>query len=213
LKDSAKPEPWELARIEALRVLCQGPPLLWESAGVEVPQETLNLFHAEDTEDFRRLVRKALALMLEGPYKDAIDSALGSRYIEDTLTQRRNAFLQGSDISYRTLIRHEQEGAKRLAHLMVNIGLEEPSTPRESIDELLVRIRDLEVVVRGLTELSTALIEQSARGRLDAQVLKDALATSRHSDGLAERLYFKAQTYVGIRANEFEDHMREQADD
>lgn len=213
--DDAELDPRERDGVQAIRNLCQGLPLLAVGPKVEVPQETLELFEVEDTEDFIRLVQKALGLMVTGSYKDALKVALGDLYADDTLTQRRNHWCEATGVSYRTLIRHEQEGAKRLAHLMMNIsGQESVTTSRETTDELLERVRNLEITVRALTALSQTLIQQSSgRGKLDGDALRVALNGGKRGDLLAEDIFRRASIGVKVRADTFEETLREQAEE
>jgi hypothetical protein len=218
VKDSRKPEPYEVARIEALRALCQGTPVLWPGkVKPSVPQETLDLFYVEDSENFIRLLKKGLDLMLDSPYKQAMEFALGHSSGEDTLTERRNALLnlESTNVSYRTLVRHEQEGARRLAHLMVDTsGSESVTSTREALDSLEDRVKDLELTVRGLSALSRALIEQlQDRKKLDAYKLQVAMHGGKPSELFAEHLFMRARAGVKVRADEHEERLREQGED
>lgn len=143
------------ARTDALRLLCQGAGFLNREYGEQVSQETLDLLEADDPDDLRDQIKLGLELMIPGPYRDAINNALGAYWFRDeelersNLTERRNWFVktQGG-VSYRTLIRHEQEGAYILASMMKTASARRKTTT----DELVKRIIDLERIVSWLTQ-------------------------------------------------------------
>ena len=105
-------------RTELIRKLCVGQgmspdQLLYQAPFIE------DLFECT-LEEFEPKLKRAIESMIDSAEKRAIVNALGYGDIKgtDKLTDRRNAFLDsewGLPVSYRTLIRHEEEGARLLA--------------------------------------------------------------------------------------------------
>lgn len=97
-------------KIALLRGLCQGDGVLPETF-VEKEAELRELADVRPS-TMSELFSSAAEGMTPGKYKDAFLNALWARGGKN-LTERRTEFLaKQGDITYRTLIRHEQEGAE-----------------------------------------------------------------------------------------------------
>jgi hypothetical protein len=204
----------DIVRTEAIRSLCQGPAFLQRPLEIGVPEATLRAFELDDEELFVTLLRRSLDLMVEGPLKAAMLWALGSYSGHDTLTERRNDYLKNRDISYRTLVRHEQEGAARLAALMMKIKEREvadaPASPA-NLQYLQQRVNDLETLVSGLAGFSQKLLELLDKGEpLDPHAIRQGMSWSRRNvDELWGGIYAEAETRVVDRAFNLEMNIRD----
>ncbi|WP_427007214.1 hypothetical protein [Pseudarthrobacter sp. H2] len=203
-------------RVEVIRGLCQGAPFL-QLSGESVPAFVLDAFGVEDERVFISLLKRSLDLMVNGPHKEAIESALGRYYGYETLTLRRNHFLEGRDISYRTLVRHEQEGAAKLASLMMKIkDREVPDAPDSSanLHHLEQRIADLETLVAGLARFSYDLLKMVEAGKpLDANALRTGMTSHvMPGDEHSRQVFFDAEARVSDRAFNFAMALRDEKD-
>lgn len=142
-------------RADLIRGLTQGRGVMNPAYDEAVPEKTLSGLDALDQSTLVARLRDALSLMVAGPHQRAISNALGDYVYRDdelktsTLTERRNWFIEHeSDVSYRTLIRHEQEGARALAAVMRIHA----RRGKETIERLNQRVIDLERMVAWLLE-------------------------------------------------------------
>lgn len=202
------------ARTDAIRSLCQGPAFLKQPFEIGVPKGTLQAFELDDERLFVTLVRRGLDLMVDGPHKGAMSWALGLYASHDTLTERRNDYLKNRDISYRTLVRHEQEAAARLAALIMKIKEREvsdaPASPA-NLQSLQQRVNDLETLVSGLAGFSQKLLELLDEAKpLDAQAIRRGMTWRRDgADEIWTEAYSEAEVRVFDRAFNHEMNIRD----
>lgn len=209
-QDKAERGAGEAARTEAIRSLCQGPPFLLRPYETDVPEPVLQAFEIDDPHLFVTVLRRSLDLMVKDQHHEALLWALGDYASHDTLTERRNDLMKKRDISYRTLVRHEQEGAAKLASLMMRIKDSEvadaPASPA-NMQYLQQRVNDLEAVVSALAGLSHKLLQLLDEAKpLDAQVLRAGLHWDRPDEESRERFDF-AESRVMERATERDAHI------
>ncbi|MDI3211747.1 hypothetical protein [Arthrobacter sp. AL12] len=202
------------ARTEAIRSLCQGPAFLQHPSQIGVPDATLQAFGLDDEDLFVTLLERSLDLLVDGPHKEAMLWALGSYAAHATLTERRNDLLTKRDISYRTLVRHEQDGAAKLAALMMKIKdrevAREPASPAH-LQYLQQRVGDLEMVVSRLAGFTDKLLELLAEGKpLEAEALRKGMEWStRQVDEETTRQFEDASTRIFDRAFNLEMNVRD----
>lgn len=141
-------------RAEALRKLAQGDGVLSSRYDEPIGGQTFELFEVLDKEELQAKVRELLDLMPGNKFKVAIDNALNSADWPGNLSERRNWLIgqyesSNNKVTYRTIIRHETEGALALARLyLVN-------TERSNVTvlELTNKVTVLEWMVTTLVEL------------------------------------------------------------
>jgi hypothetical protein len=180
------------ARAEAIRELCQGRGILADQSDAEVSEEQLSLFDVASKDELVDLIERSLLVMSDDD-QAVMRNALGKYDTRTTLTERRNRHIETAielsrPISYRTLVRHEQEGARRLSATMMRL--------RESplgTEGLGGRVTDLEVVVFGLHTLVERLLQMLTRKEdLDPDELRNALIVYGEIQNGAQ-LYDRAQ--------------------
>jgi hypothetical protein len=90
-------------------------------------------------------IDRATTLVNERDHRLALRSALGFEGEGRTLTERRNKYLENADITYRTLVRHEVEGAGAAADILHR--LEDVPVPEPTINERLDGIEGMLLAV------------------------------------------------------------------
>lgn len=144
-------------KVGLLRSLCQGDGVRPETF-VEKETELRSLVDA-NADQIRRMFDRAAEAMTPGKYKDAFLNALWAR--EDmNLTERRTEFLaKEGDITYRTLVRHEQEGAEVFLKFLEAEARSSSSPYRleEEEDDLNVDLQALRIRVARLESIITVL--------------------------------------------------------
>lgn len=139
-------------RVELIRDLCKGEGFDDELA-VERADD-LRVFGDYDLAVFFEILGRADSAMPESPFKAALGNALANQGNGKNLTERRNDFLEANGaISYRTLIRHEQEGAELLVKYFDLAESQYLKEQEEEASEDAARDADLEVMRRRLKKL------------------------------------------------------------
>lgn len=170
-------------KVGLLRSLCQGYGM--EPETFVEKEEELRALVDLDAKEIRRVFKRAAKAMTGGKYKDAFLNALWARDYKN-LTDRRTEFLsKDGDITYRTLVRHEQEGAEVfLKFLEAEVRSSSSAYVVEEVEDdynvdleaMRMRIARLESVVWVLTEqlwkVSTA-VEFLADGKQGDAYHKD----------------------------------------
>lgn len=107
-------------RQRAIRELCQGEGLSVDHVSA-LPEGDRVAFGASDPVAVRDRIIFAASTLSWSDHAYAIKNALGlwsdgtPRNVEQNLTERRAEYLESREITYRTLVRHEDEGAEILA--------------------------------------------------------------------------------------------------
>lgn len=102
----------EARKVEIVRSLCQGPGIT-ERVLVERADDLELLLDGVEPDSRWDVLTGAFQLMPESPFTDALLNALFAQDGNPNLTDRRNNFLkEKGNVTYRTLIRHEHEGAE-----------------------------------------------------------------------------------------------------
>jgi hypothetical protein len=140
---------------EALRGLFQGFGILGDREDLVVPDEVIRLFRVSDQQELVKLIfRGYVRLAPDGQYKGVLRNALGLAGDHLNLTERRNKYCESKKISYRTLIRHEEVGARILAGSLF-INHDELLDKKETLEKRVERLeRTVEELQEQLLKLS-----------------------------------------------------------
>ena len=160
--EAAEPDE-DARRIEVVRSLCQGAG--WTEHTAMERAEDLKVLGDFTTEQWDDALESAFELMPESPYTAAIGNALASQEGKPNLTERRMKFLkEHGGMTYRTLVRHEQEGAELLVKyldLVKSLSKKDWSTPVEETDP------DIELLRQRIVDVEEAL--ESYRSEIAGQ--------------------------------------------
>lgn len=107
------------AMASLIRDVSQGPGL-----SLEAVNEWLASWNAatDGADELLIRVKEASELITNREHREAIRNALALDGKGKNLTDRRMAYLQNHDISYRTLVRHETMGATAIAQMLPRLG-------------------------------------------------------------------------------------------
>jgi hypothetical protein len=148
-------------RYRLLKDLGRGEGMSRSQLEIEVADEWFPALFADYTVDeFRALLIRALNLMADDAYSQAIKNAYNiDQSLPGTLEGRRRLFMStrhdGDKLSYRTLIRHERRGAALLNDMLYKIETEPAVgtfTPMSS-EEFQERINYLEGELKAVREI------------------------------------------------------------
>ncbi|MDQ0869066.1 hypothetical protein QFZ70_001539 [Arthrobacter sp. V1I9] len=134
---------------EALRLLFQGSGVLGSAEDVVVPAGMIELFQVDDQKQLIKLIFRGLVrLPPDSKYKETLRNALGLGGDGLNLTERRNRFCKQKNVSYRTLIRHEEVGAQILAGSLF-INHDELLDKKETLEQRVERLEKLVEELQG----------------------------------------------------------------
>ncbi|BAS17650.1 hypothetical protein AHiyo8_59530 [Arthrobacter sp. Hiyo8] len=184
-------------KVGLLRSLCQGYGMDKE-VFVEKEAELHALVDA-DAKQIRRMFERAAEAMTRGKYKDAFLNALWARDHKN-LTDRRTEFLaKAGDITYRTLVRHEQEGAEVFLKFLEAEARSSSSPYRIDEDEddvnvdlqaLRIRVAKLEAIMSTMHKVLTdanSLLYHVAIDNVDQDAVKRFLKVTSDYNAGADR--------------------------
>lgn len=101
----------------AIRELCRGTGIM------DASHERLGypeLFGVNTTEEMAQFISNALDRLLDSRQKSALQEALGlGNAKHNTLTKRREAWRKRAGVTFRTVVRHEQQAAEWTARMIV----------------------------------------------------------------------------------------------
>lgn len=192
----------ETRKVEVIRSLCQGYGVNKDTL-IERSEELQTLLDGVPSDRWNDILETAFDLMPETPYTTALQNAFFANDEGENLTDRRNRYLkEQGNVTYRTLIRHEQEGAELyLKYLDIAKRFMEKAADGERIDDeddpdmavLRSRVSGLEKAVDRLCDIIDAMqrerdrqIEEIVRaiGREEKPEFKPTEITSRTEGAL-----------------------------
>lgn len=160
------------SRAELIRKLSQGPGLT-KQAVVDLG-DSISVFGSDNPEEVYNLIQTAAYTLTGDSFGLAIKNALGvgrKGNTATTLTERRMEFIaEFPRIKYRQLVRHEQDGAERLAkHIEVARELSGKVGGEIFDTELTLeqRVRDLEAALTFTTEFMVNVMYGELGGLLE----------------------------------------------
>lgn len=170
-------------RIEVVRSLCQGAG--WTEHTAVERAEDLKVLGDFTTEQWDDALESAFELMPDNQYTAAIGNALASQEGKPNLTERRMAFLKEHGMTYRTLVRHEQDGAELLVKyldLVKSLSKKDWSAPvdeedpdiellRQRIVKLEERLEEAESVSEQIEELQQRIKDLEITWSFDNRVI------------------------------------------
>lgn len=170
-------------RVELIRELCAGEGANTKARWVERKSDLKALFGDYEDDLLTDLIDAAFDAMPKSPFKAALVNAWEAKDGKN-LTERRTDFLEeNGSISYRTLIRHEQEGAELLVKYFDLVEAQYLKEQEEEASEDAARDADLEVMRRRLTKLESSIMDN---GELLSRVADLELTLKYTSDTLSD---------------------------